>query len=212
MPLRLIGGFDQRWRDTPVKTAAACSCSLALHSSLSLSLPLYLSLLLIPLPLSFALPSLQLFCLFSSMRKHTVYVPQGQSSHLVSTMLQRIRAPGWLLSHPHRTYCSGTTQMAHGAPWHSLTHETGSIIKHTVGTKACRCLPSIYMNKSEIQCLQKKKKTECTNISLLVRLFHLLCTCNSKDTFQVISFNDSLIAVPGLVQCGDSLTPSTSSE
>lgn len=88
MPLRLIAGFDQRWRDTPVKTAAACSRSLALYSSLIPSLPLSLCSsihpLFIPLHLSFAPTSLYLFCLSSSVPswKH-VYILKDQRGHLV---------------------------------------------------------------------------------------------------------------------------------
>lgn len=131
MPLRLIAGFDQRWRDTPVKTAAACSRSLALYSSLfpSLPLPLCSSIhpLFIPVHLSFAPTSLYLFCLSSSVPswKKTRVRPQGSErpSCFPAT------TPRCLLSHAR------TGQLARSASWH--TREGGTINKHT---KECTCI------------------------------------------------------------------------
>lgn len=150
MPLRLIGGFDQRWRDTPVKTAAACSCSLALYSSLSLSpfLPsiapsissFYTSSSLI-CP-TFSLPALSILihplCLYLSC-KHIQYILKGQSSHLVSTMLQLIPAPQVVAqSCPQEVVALDRWPIVLPDTHH--THETGSINKHTAHTKACTCV------------------------------------------------------------------------
>lgn len=131
MPLRLIAGFDQRWRDTPVKTAAACSRSLALYSSLfpSLPLPLCSSIhpLFIPLHLSFAPTSLYLSCLSSSapyilkdQRGHLVFPPQFPGACLVMPALDSW--PVALPDIPVKRAALTSTQRSARAYVHLLQH------------------------------------------------------------------------------------------
>lgn len=110
MPLRLIGSFDQRWRDTPVKNQQPPV------PPLSLCIPLFLSLFL-PLrcsdflsPLFTSLTSLYFFCLFSSASlfktlclslMQTYGYRRVRAAVLFPPCSSSVELPRWLLSHAH---------------------------------------------------------------------------------------------------------------
>lgn len=118
MPLRLIGRFDQRWRDTPVKNQQppvpllSLCIPLFLHPSFSLSVALSISSLYITSSLicpTFSLPLLFLLLHLSPSLAATLSCANIQYTY------QRVRAavlfpprfssfqpPRWLLSHAHR--------------------------------------------------------------------------------------------------------------
>lgn len=166
MPLRLIGRFDQRWRDTPVKNQQppVPPLSLCIPLSLSLSLPLPCSVFLSPLfishPLSFVPPSLYFFCLISSislfptlclslsLSHANAHISKGQSSRLVSTMLHLMPAPHVVAqSCPQEAVAQDRWPIALLNTHH--THKTGSINKHTLRrAHAYDFLQYTYTNKS----------------------------------------------------------------
>lgn len=129
MPLRLIGPFDQRWRDTPVKNQQppvpplSLCISLFLYPSFFLSIPLslYLLILYLFLPCSlfptFSLSFLPLFktlCLsFSCKCKYTHTRLRG-AVLFFQHALAHSSSPGGYSVMP--TGDGGTGQMAHSAP------------------------------------------------------------------------------------------------
>lgn len=126
MPLRLIGRFDQRWRDTPVKNQQlpvpplSLCIPLFLHPSFSLSISVSLSVHLISLPLSLAHfsyllpPSLSSRLCFSSSCKHT-HTERVSEATLSPPCFSPFQLPRWLRTHAHWRGKHWTD-----GPWRSL--------------------------------------------------------------------------------------------
>lgn len=155
MPLRLIGRFDQRWRDTPVKNQQPPVLPLSLciplshYPSFSLSIALSIPSLYIPSSLicpTFSLHLLSaLLCLTLSC-KH-IHTKRVRAAVLFSTVFQLIPALQVVpQSCPEELVTPDRWPIALSDTHH--THQTGSINKHTAHTKAHHFLQYAYTNNS----------------------------------------------------------------
>lgn len=192
MPPRLIGGFDQRWRDTPVKSSSRLF-RLYLFVFLSSSIPIFSP----SIALSFLTnTSNSLICPTSCLALLSILIPpppslltscknlynlKGQCRRLVSTMLRLIPAPQVVaLSCPQEQAALDIWRVALHDTHH--THETGNINKHSAHTNNSMLVHTLIYQTNQIQTQQKLSKTNTqqqlhTVWAQISLLFSILFNC-----------------------------------